>query len=451
LEGFLNRTIDWRVQPETQYARSGDVHIAYQVVGDGSVDLVHVPGYQHVEMIWEWPATAQIMKRLSMFSRLILFDKRGTGLSDPVPLTTLPTLEEWMDDVRAVMDAVGCERAAIMAFFEGGPMAMLFAATYPERTSALVLVNSYARLARADGYPWGVPSEPLEAALKNSRAFWRTGGGIDWQLPSRANDPEYRSWWARFERASASPGTFAAIARVNAQVDVRHVLPSIQAPTLILHSRDNPWIRVGHGRYLAQNIPGARYVEVDSPDIFYTDPEHYDEIEEFITGFRPVPLRDRVLATVLFTDIVGSTKHAAGVGDARWHELLDSHHAIVRRELATARGREVKTLGDGFLATFDGPARAIRCAHAILDRVRGLGLEVRAGLHTGECELIGEDVGGIAVHIAARVAALAEPGEVLVSSTVKDLVAGSGIRFMERGMHELKGVPEEWHLFAVEH
>jgi len=451
LEGSPDRSIDWRVQPETQYARSGDIHIAYQVLGDGAVDLVQVPGYQHVEMLWEWPAAAQMMRRLASFSRLILFDKRGTGLSDPVPLTTLPTLEEWMDDVRAVMDAVGSERAAIMAFFEGGPMAMLFAATYPDRTSALVLVNTYARLARAEGYPWGVPPERLEAALEKSRTSWRTGGSIDWLVPSRANDPEYRNWNARYERASASPGTFAAIARVNAQVDVRHVLSAIQAPTLVLHSRDNPWIRVGHGRYLAENIAGAQYVEVDSPDTFYTDPQPYDEIEEFITGVRPAPQRDRVLATVLFTDIVDSTKHAARVGDARWHELLDSHHAMVRRELANARGREVKTLGDGFLATFDGPARAIHCAHAILDRVRGLGLDVRAGLHTGECEVIGDDVGGIAVHIAARVAALAEPGELLVSSTVKDLVAGSGIRFIERGTHELKGVPEEWHLFALEH
>ncbi len=438
------------MQPETKYTRSGEVHIAYQVVGDASLDLVHVPGYQHMEMVWEWPAGAQLMHRLGSFSRLILFDKRGTGLSDPVPLTALPTLEEWMDDVRAVMDAVGCERAAIVAFFEGGPMAMLFAATYPERTSALVLVNTYARLSRTQGYPWGVPPEVLEAALEAGRAAWRTGSSMAWQVPSRANDPGFRDWWARFERASASPGTFAAIARVNSQVDVRHVLPLIQAPTLVLHSRDNPWIRVGHGRYLADNIPGARYVEVDSPDIFYVDQEPYDDIEEFLTGVRPVPLRDRVLATVLFTDIVESTKHAAELGDARWRELLDSHHAMVRRELANARGREVKVLGDGFLATFDGPARAIHCAHAILDRVRGIGLDIRAGLHTGECELTGEDIGGLAVHIAARVAALAAPGEVLVSSTVKDLVAGSGIRFAERGMHELKGVPEQWRLYAVE-
>lgn len=436
--------------PETKYALSGDVHIAYQVVGDASVDLVHVPGYQHVEMLWEWPAAAQLFQRLGSFSRLILFDKRGTGLSDPVPLTRLPTLEEWMDDVRAVMDAVGSERAALMAFFEGGPMAMLFAATYPERTSALVLVNTYARLSRTEGYPWGIPPERLDVALETQRALWRTGSLIEWQIPSRANDPEARSWWARLERASASPGTFAAIARVNAQVDVRHVLPLIQAPTLVLHSRDNQGVRVGHGRFLAENIPGARYIEVDSPDTFYVDLEPYDDIEEFLTGVRPVPLRDRVLATVLFTDIVDSTKRAAGVGDARWRELLASHHATVRRELATSRGREVKTLGDGFLATFDGPARAIHCAHAILDRVRALGLDLRVGLHTGEVELTDEDIGGIAVHVAARVAALAAPGEVLVSSTVRDLVAGSGIRFVERGIHELKGLTEQWRLYAVE-
>jgi len=436
--------------PETQYARSGEVHIAFQVLGDGPVDLVQVPGYQHVEMLWEWPAAAQLMSRLSSFSRLILFDKRGTGLSDPVPLTTLPTLEEWMDDVRAVMDAVGSERAAIMAFFEGGPMAMLFAATYPERTSALVLVNTYARLTRTDGYPWGVPPELLETALEKSRSFWRTGGSIDWLIPSHANDTEYRRWNARFERASASPGTFAAIARVNAQVDVRNVLPAIQAPTLVMHSRDNPWIRVGHGRYLAQNIPGARYLEIDSPDTFYTELEPYDEIEEFITGVRPAPTHNRVLATILFTDIVDSTKHAAEVGDVRWRQLLESHNEVIRKELAAARGREINTAGDGFLATFDGPARAIHCAHSILDRVRGLGLGVRAGLHTGEVEVMGDDVGGIAVHIGARVAALAGADEVLVSSTVKDLVAGSGIRFVDRGIHELKGVPDEWHLYAVE-
>lgn len=400
-------------------------------------------------MLWEWPAAAELMLRLGSFSRLIIFDKRGTGLSDPVPLTTLPTLEEWMDDVRAVMDAAGSERAAIMAFFEGGPMAMLFAATYPERTSALVLVNTYARLARAEGYPWGVPPDRLETALATSREFWRTGGSIDWLIPSRANDIDYRNWNAKFERASASPGTYAAIARVNAQVDVRHVLPSIQAPTLVMHSRDNPWVRVGHGRYLAQNIPGARYVEVDSADTFYVDPEPYDEIEEFVTGVRPAPVRDRVLSTVLFTDIVDSTKRAAEVGDARWRELLDSHNAMIRRELAAARGREWNTTGDGFFATFDGPARAIHCAHAILARVRSLGLEVRAGLHTGEVEIVGDKIGGIAVHIGARVAALAGPGETLVSSTVKDLVAGSGIEFDDRGTHSLKGVPGEWRLFAV--
>lgn len=439
------------MQPETKYARSGDVHIAHQVIGDAALDLVHVPGYQHLDVVWEWPFSSQLMQRLGSFSRLILFDKRGTGLSDPVPLTALPTLEEWMDDVRAVMDAVGSERAAIMAFFEGGPMAMLFAATYPERTSALVLVNSYARLPRAEGYPWGVPPEVLEAALETSRALWRTGSLASWQVPSRADDPDFRDWWARLERASASPGTFAAIARVNAQVDVRHVLPLIQAPTLVIHSRGNPWVRVGHGRYLAQNIAGARYVEVDSSDNVYgSDQAPYDDIEEFLTGVRPVPLQNRVLATVLFTDIVGSAKHASEVGDTRWRELLNSHHAIVRRESATSRGREVNTLGDGFLATFDGPARAIHCAHAILDRVRGLGLDVRAGLHTGECDLSGEDIGGIAVTIASRVADLAAPGEVLVSSTVKDLVAGSGIRFVERGAHELKGVPEQWRLYAVE-
>jgi pimeloyl-ACP methyl ester carboxylesterase len=437
------------MQPETRYAKSGDVNIAYQVVGDGPIDLVWVPGFiSHVEVGWEDPSFARFFQRLASFSRLILFDKRGTGLSDRVSVKELSTLEQRMDDVRAVMDAVGSERAALLGYSEGGPMCALFAATYPERTSALVLYGAFTRL--TDFRP---SADQLQLVLDAMERSWGQESNLHQVAPSRADDQHFKEWWARYERLGASPGAAVAVTRMNFEIDIRHVLPAIRVPALILHRTGDRLVAVERGRNMAEQIPEAKYVELPGVDHlpFIGDADAIlDEVQEFLTGVRPAPYPDRVLATVLFTDIVSSTQRAAELGDRRWHDLLDSYYALARRELGRFRGREVKTTGDGFLATFDGPARGIRCACAVSGEAGQLGLAIRAGLHTGECEIMGEDVGGIAVHIGARVSAEAAAGEVLVSSTVKDLVAGSGIGFEDRGPHALKGVPEEWRLFAVE-
>jgi pimeloyl-ACP methyl ester carboxylesterase len=438
--------------PETRYAKSGEVNIAYQVIGEGPRDLVLVPGWvSNLEVFWEEPSLARFLRRLASFSRLILFDKRGTGLSDRV--TDLPNLETRMDDVRAVMDKVGSERAALLGYSEGGPMCALFAATYPARTSALIMVGSYARRTWAPDYPWGPTPEQHQEFFAKCERDWGGPVGLEQRGPSVAHDDRFRQWWARLLRMGASPGANLALLRMNAEMDVRHVLPTIRAPTLILHSVGDRALDARGSRSMAQQIPGAKYVELPGNDHlpWLSDSDAIlDEVEEFLTGVRHGPEPDRVLATVMFTDIVGATERAAALGDRRWRDLLNAHHALVRRELARFRGHEEDTAGDGFLASFDGPARAIRCACAVSDGARQQGLEIRAGLHTGECELIGDKVGGIAVHIGARVAASAAPGEVLVSSTVKDLVAGSGLRFSDRGVHTLKGVPGQWRLFAVE-
>jgi len=441
-------------EPETHYTRGKEGHVAYQVVGDGPFDVVFIPAWNtNVDAMWEEPTLARFLRRLGTFSRLICFDKRGTGVSDPVPLGAIPTLEQWNDDVGAVMDAVGSQRAALLGHGEGGPMATLFAATYPERTSALVLVNTFARMLRDVDYSIGYPADRVPTFLARFKEAWGTGKTVDVVAPSVAHDERFRRWYGRYERLANGPGALAAMYATMFEIDVRHVLPTIRVPTLVLHRNGDCNIRVGHGRYLAEHIPAAKYVELPGEDhVFYVgDTETMlGEIEEFLTGARPTPESDRVLATVLFTDIVGSTERAAALGDAGWRDLLGTHHEVVRRELQRYRGREIGTTGDGFLATFDGPARAVRCASAIGQGIRRLGIDVRAGLHTGEVEYVGENVAGIAVHTAARVAALAGPGEVLVSNTVKDLVAGSGLRFADRGMHALKGVPDEWRLFAVE-
>ncbi len=437
--------------PETRYAKSGDVNIAYQVVGSGALDLVFVPGFvSNVEYIWEDPALARFFKRLASFSRLILFDKRGTGLSDRD--SAIFTLEQRMDDVRAVLDAVGCERAALFGISEGGPMEILFAATYPHRTSALVIYGSYARRSWAPDYVFGRTDDQSKRVLDAIERDWGGPVGIEQWAPSVAGDERVRRSWANYLRLGGSPGAALAVMRMNREIDVRHVLPAIRVPTLILHRTGDGMTSIENARYMAGRIPMAKLVElpgVDHIPWFGDTNAILDEVEEFLTGVRHGPEPDRVLATVMFTDIVGATERAAALGDRRWRDLLDSHHALVRRELARFRGHEVDTAGDGFLASFDGPARAIRCACAISDGAPQLGIEIRAGLHTGECELIGDKVGGIAVHIGARVAASAAPGEVLVSSTVRDLVAGSGLRFSDRGVHTLKGVPGEWRLFAV--
>jgi pimeloyl-ACP methyl ester carboxylesterase len=439
--------------PDTRYARSGDVNIAYQVVGEGPPDLVYVPGWiSNVDLNWEEPGYARFLGRLASFARLIVFDKRGTGLSDRVPVDQLPTLEQRMDDVRGVMDATGSERATLLGVSEGGPMCALFAATYPDRTANLIMYGTYARRSPGPGYPWGRPQEEHVARLQEIEEGW---GGPVWlepRAPSVMEDERFVNWWATYLRQSASPQAVLALTQMNYEVDVREVLPTIRVPTLVVHRTGDRIMHTEEARYLADRIAGARLVLLPGDDHlpWVADQDAIlDEIEEFVTGVRPVHQPDRVLATVLFTDVVGSTERAAQLGDRRWRQLLQEHHAVVRRELDRYRGREIDTAGDGFLATFDGPARAIHCARAICDALRPLGLEIRAGVHTGEVELMDSNVGGIAVHIAARVMAAAGQGEVMVSSTVKDLVAGSGIGFEDRGEHALKGVPGEWHLFAV--
>lgn len=436
--------------PKTQYTKSGDVHIAYQVTGAGPLDLVFVPGFvSHLEYQWEYPESARFFERLASFSRLIRFDKRGTGLSDRVG--GIPSLEQRMDDVRAVMDAVGSDRAALFGISEGGPMSLLFAATYPARTAALVIYGSYARRAWAVDHTFGRTVEDMDRVLDTIEREWGGPVGMDIWAPSMIGDERLRHWWANYLRLAASPGAAMNVMRMNMEIDVRHVLPSVRVPTLIVHRTGDRLTFVEQGRYLAERIPGARLAELPGDDHmpFLDSDQIIDEVEEFLTGTRQVAETDRVLATVLFTDIAGSTERAAALGDRRWRDVLAGYYGTARRELARFRGREVDTAGDGLFAAFDGPARAVRCAEAISAGVRSLGIEVRAGLHTGECEMIGDKVGGIAVHIGARVASLARPGEVLVSNTVKDLVAGSGLTFTERGVHALKGVPGEWPLFAV--
>jgi pimeloyl-ACP methyl ester carboxylesterase len=442
--------------PETRYARSGEVNIAYQVAGHGPLDLVYVPGWvSNVELMWEEPAMARFLERLATFSRLILFDKRGTGLSDRVSNDRLPTLEQRMDDVRSVLEAVGSERAALFGHSEGGNMCVLFAATYPERTTALITLGCFAkRRDPDDDYPWAPRAGDREDTVVDVERHWGRlrPQDVEYYAPSRLGDEQFVRHLEQYLRRAASPGAAAALLRMNSYIDVRAVLPTIGVPTLVLHRTGDHDVNVAEGRYLASKIPGAKFVELPGDDHWIsagnTD-EIADEIEEFLTGTRPAPERDRVLATVLFTDIVGSTERAAELGDRGWRELLERHHALVRTELAHARGREVDNAGDGFFAAFDGPARAVRCAKSIVESVRELGLAVRSGLHTGECEVLDGKVSGIAVHTGARVAAHAGPGEVLVSSTVKDLVAGSGLEFEDRGVHELKGIPGEWQLYAA--
>jgi class 3 adenylate cyclase len=445
---------DWRhveVDVPTRYADSGGISIAYQVHGEGPLDLVFVPGFvSHVELIWESPDLARFLRRLASFTRLIVFDKRGQGLSDRP--AEPPTLEESMDDLRAVLEAATCGRPAVLGISEGGPMSMLFAATYPERVASLVLYGTYARMVRSADFPLGIPADALDRWGEMLRREWGGPTGLRFWAPSAVGDPELERWWARLLRQGTSPAGAIALMDLYREIDVRGVLASIDLPALVLHRRDDRIIPLRQGRFLAEQISGARFVELEGSDhLAWTEDQDtlVDEVEEFLTGSRRASEPERALATVLFTDIVASTETAARLGDRRWRDLLERHDAIVRRQLGIHRGREVKTMGDGFLATFDGPARAIRCATAIAAAVREIGLEVRAGIHSGEVELIDDDVGGMAVNIGARVGALAGPGEVLVSSTVRELVVGSGLEFAERGTHTLKGAPGKWRLFAV--
>jgi pimeloyl-ACP methyl ester carboxylesterase len=433
----------------TRYADSGGLSIAYQVHGEGPPDLVLVPGFvSHVELIWEEPEIARFLRRLTSFARLIVFDKRGQGLSDRPGRP--PTLEESMDDLRAVMDATGSERAAIVGISEGGPMSALFAATHPDRVATLVLYGTWARMLKAPDYPSGIDPQTLDGLREMFREGWGGPVAAEFWAPTAAEDPKFRAWWARLLRQGTSPKGALDLIDLYREIDVRPVLPTISVPTLVLHRRDDIVVREPQGRYLADTIPGARFVELDGADhlAWIGDQDSIlDEIEEFLVGSRRAHEPERALATVLFTDIVDSTATAARLGDRAWRDLIQRHDTIVRRQLTVHRGREIKTMGDGFLATFDGPARAIRCATSIRDSLSPL--PIRAGIHTGEVELIGSDVAGMAVNIGARIGALAGPGEVRVSSTVKELVVGSELDFVERGVHTLKGAPGEWRLFAV--
>jgi class 3 adenylate cyclase len=441
------------VQPETKYARLGRDRIAYQVLGEGPPDLVLTSGsFGHVDMAWEDPGIALFFRTLASFSRLILFDRRGTGASDPIPIDSLPPWESYAQDLAAVLDEVGAEQAALLTQVDAGPMAMFFAGTKPERTSALLLANATARYLADDDYPIGVPVEVAEAVLAQVDQLWGTEAMVSMQAPSRAGDARFRRWLARFQRTNASPRAVLAFLRASFEMDASSILPLIQAPTLILHRRDCQLVPVTHGRYLAERIPGATLVELPGTELtlFWETPEvALEHVEQFLTGVRRVAQPTRVLATVLFTDIVGSTQRAGELGDRRWRELLNVHDDLSRRLVEEFGGRLVKTTGDGMLATFEGPGQAIHCAVAFRDELAGIDVQLRAGLHSGEVELRDHDVGGIAVHIAARVMAAADPSEILVSRTVRDLVAGSDVTLEDRGMYSLKGIDGDWQLLAV--
>jgi pimeloyl-ACP methyl ester carboxylesterase len=443
-----------RVKPsDVRYATSSGGCVAYQVAGEGPIDLVFIPEWwNETESAWDQPLLADVLERLASFSRLICFDRRGCGISDPIPLGATPVLDDWLDDLRSVMDAVGSERAVLVGCSGGGPLSVLFAATHPDRVSSLILVNSYARFSRAPDFEIGVPQEIVERGLERIYAEWGTGALLDVLAPSLFGDVQFRRWWARYQRHSLSPGTAAAIQRMLFEIDVRDILPAVQSPTLVLQRVDDPFVRLSQARYLAEHIANARCVELPGNDhVFFAGDADalVDEIEAFATGTRRETTASRVLTTMLFTDIVGSTDRAAEIGDRAWRTLLGRHHAEVRAAIERFRGREIDTAGDGFFATFDGPARAVRCALHIGECVRELGLGLRAGVHTGEVEIHGDGLTGIAVHVAARVGARANEGEVLVTGTVRDLVAGSGLQFEDRGRHALKGVPDDWQIYAV--
>lgn len=445
--------------PPVNYVKSGDLYIAYQVLGEGKgkTDLILLPGWiSHLEVAWEQPRWVNTFRRLSSFCRLILIDKRGTGLSDRVSLNNLPTLEQRMEDIHAVLDAVDSTSVVLYGISEGGPLCMLFAATYPERCAAMVIYGSWARAFKAPDCDWGFDSDEFEKLLTSIEPNWGKGAAVNVIAPSLAHDEQFCAWWGRYERMSTSPGMAAGLLRMAFEGDVRHVLSTISVPTLVLHRDHDAFVNVRHGRYIAEHIPDASYIELEGEDHFpfVGDSVAVDrEIELFLSNLINIkrsPNPNRMLATVLFTDIVESTKCAVDLGDEKWKELISLHDQFVRQEITHYHGKEIKTIGDGFLVTFDGPGRGVYCADAIKKSVLSIGLEIRCGLHTGEIEVVALDIAGIAVNIASRISALAGPGEILVSSTVKDLVVGSNIRFLDRGLHALKGIPHEWHLFAAD-
>lgn len=454
-QAAAGHTVGVKPRPETRYAKNDEgLNIAYQVVGEGPRDIALASTPYGIDMLWDDPEFTAVATRLCRLGRMVLIDWRGFGSSDPVPLGALPTPEDWLDDLRVVLDAAGSERAYLIGSGAGGAMAALFAATYPQRAAGLVAVDAYARGIRGDDYRIGPPGPVVDSYLEWMEASWGTPDFGAFECPSRAQDEQYLYWSARARRLTQSPLTLVATLRWSSRLDIRSALSSVQVPTLVIHSRDNPVFRQDAGRYLAEHIAGARFVERRGREAFLLSrsdgSEVLDYVEEFITGERPVPEVDRAFATILFTDVVGSTSKVSEVGDHRWRQVLDRHDQVVARQIDRFRGRKVNSTGDGVLATFDGPARAVRCAQAIVDEVAALGIELRAGLHAGEVELRGQDIGGIAVHIGQRVCSLAGSGEVFVSRTITDLVAGSGLHFADRGEHELKGIPGAWRLYAVE-
>jgi len=438
-------------QIDTHYARSGKLHIAYQQYGSGNLDLVVIPGWaSHVEEMWNFPETADFLQRIARFARVLIIDRRGTGLSDSV--TEMPTLEERMDDVRAVMDHAGVESASIFGISEGGPMAMMFAASFPERTEKLVLFGTFARMVETEGYDVGIGDKEGRTFVKGIEKNWGNGNAAQIFAPSRANDPAFVKMWGRFERHSMGPGSATKLLSLNFETDVRDVLTSVQAPTLVLHRTGDGAIPVQLGKYVSETIMGARFVELDGNDHFFSigDLEIFlSEVEHFLTGQSVESEADRVLATILFADIVDSTEKAAAMGDREWKHLLARYYEAADTALNRFRGRKLDTAGDGLFASFDGPARAVRCGMALHDAAASLGVQLRVGIHTGECEAIGEKLGGIAVHIGARIASHANPGEILVSSTVKALTVGSGLTYADKGIHKLKGIDDDWQLFEA--
>jgi len=438
--------------PETKYARNGEIHLAYQTLGTGPPDLLAVSSgpLSHVEQIWEQPTLARVLRRLASYGRLILFDQRGTGLSDPVAPHEVPRLEEYVEDMRVILDEVGSKRAVVLGYAAGGAPAMMLAATHPERVESLILWTPYARLRIDDDYPIGVTPDVVDKLVGLTLAGWGKGAAIPTLAPSMANDEPFRAWAAQLERLAASPGTAAALIAQWHDIDVRRVLPAIRVPTLVLSLKNQPVYSPMHSRYVADHIPGARFVELEGTDLLDETDAMFRAIDDFLGASYHQSDPDRSLGTVLFTDIVGSTAMAARIGDLRWRDLLEAYNRILNRQVERFRGRLIDTAGDGALVLFDGPARAIACAEAIRDALRAIGLDVRTGLHTGELEERDDGgIGGIAVHIGARIMALAGPGEILVSRTIKDLVAGSSLRLESRGVHQLKGVPESWEVFAV--
>lgn len=442
-------------RPQTLYADTGDGQVAYQQFGEGPPDLVYMTSLEsHAEMIWDHPIPAHYFERLASFSRVLYFDIRGSGASDAVPLGKPPTPENWTDDARVVMDAAEVDKAAVVAEVEGGFMGITFAAMHPERTTALVLINTFARLLRADDYPIGLPEDMRDTVVQWARAWWGKPGYFDLMLPSRKDDSGFKDWLARYQRIAATPNTAITLyENFGMQVDLRSILSSVRVPTLVICRKDAAWHRPEHSRYIAEHIPEARLVELPGADthpVFAADPDPVlNEIEEFITGVRSTPEMDRTLATVMFTDIVNSTQHAARLGDREWLDVLERHNRITRDYLDRYRGRGIKTTGDGIMATFDGPTRAVMCAAHTRAAVRALGIDLRVGLHTGEIEMSGNDIGGMAVNIASRVMNVNEAGGIAASSTVRDLVVGSGIEFNPLGLHRLRGVPGEWNLFEL--